>query len=147
MKFNRKSLSIQEIDYAMKMELESESIELNDKTNNNEQYHANYEKQLNVKVTKFNENTNPSNFYYNFIFHDSYLYKQRNVNKRYYPMLKRYKKFNQQRQAVYEQHGIEDNDVVSDKVIKRIIFQHKKKYKLSKTFRKTYKQLKQHFAV
>ena len=147
MKFNRKSLSIQEIDYAMKMELEPESIELNDKTNNNEQYHATYEKQLNVKVTKFNENTNPSNFYYNFIFHDSYLYKQRNVNKRYYPMLKRYKKFNQQRQAVYEQHGIEDNDVVSDKVIKRIIFQHKKKYKLSKTFRKTYKQLKQHFAV
>lgn len=147
MKFNRKSLSIQEIDYAVKQALaqqpEFESI-------NEEQYHAAYEKQLNVKVTKFNENTNPSNFYYNFIFRDCYLYKQRNVNKRYYSMLKRYQKRicpNQQRQAIYDEQDIKDdsfNNVLIDNVIKRIMFQQKKKYKLSKDFRKTYKQLKQH---
>lgn len=143
MKFNRKSLSIQEIDYAVKLaqfedlfDDEAKRLYKSEQTqNDSEQYNATYEKQLNVKVTKFNENTNPSNFYYNFIFHDSFIYKQRNVNKRYYPMLKRYQRkmfsINQ------DECGLNDND------IKRIIFQHKKKYKLHKMFRKTYKQLKQ----
>ena len=142
MKFNRKSLSIQEIDYAVKLAqledfLDEENLlnKSEQTQNTNEQYNAAYEKQLNVKVTKFNENTNPSNFYYNFIFYDSYTYKQRNVDKQYYPMLKRY----QQKMLVMKQ----DEFQLSDNDIKRIMFQHKKKYKLNKMFRKTYKEIKQ----
>ena len=142
MKFNRKSLSIQEVDYAVKLaQLEDFLDEANlphnaEQTQNaNEQYNAAYEKQLNVQVTKFNENTNPSNFYYNFIFYDSYTYKQRNVDKRYYPMLKRYKR----KMLAMNQNELQ----LSDNDIKRIMFQHKKKYKLNKMFRKTYKEIKQ----
>ena len=142
MKFNRKSLSIQEVDYAVKLAQledfldEAKRLHKEEQTqNDNEQYNAAYEKQLNVKVTKFNENTNPSNFYYNFIFYDSYTYKQRNVDKRYYPMLKRY----QRKMLAMKQ----DDWQLSDNDIKRIMFQHKKKYKLNKMFRKTYKELKQ----
>ena len=144
MKFNRKSLSIQEVNYAIKLAqmedfLDEANLPHNTKQtqNANEQYNAAYEKQLNVKVTKFNENTNPSNFYYNFIFYDSYTYKQRNVDKRYYPMLKRY----QRKMSAMNQ----DDWQLSDNDIKRIIFKHKKKHKLSKMFRKTYKELKQQF--
>ena len=68
-----------EVDYAMTMSKDD---------SNQKRYNRNYEKQLNTKVKKFNENTNPSNFYYNFIFWDDFLYKQRNVDNRYYPMLK-----------------------------------------------------------
>ena len=145
MKFNRKSLSIQEVDYAVKLaQLEDcldEAKQLHKEKqmqNDNEQYNAAYEKQLNVKVTKFNENTNPSNFYYNFIFYDSYTYKQRNVDKRYYPMLKRY----QRKMLTMNQNELQ----LSDNDIKRIMFQHKKKYKLNKMFRKTYKEIKQRLA-
>lgn len=145
MKFNRKSLSIQEVDYAVKLaQLEDcldEAKQLHKEEqmqNDNEQYNAAYEKQLNVKVTKFNENTNPSNFYYNFIFYDSYTYKQRNVDKRYYPMLKRY----QRKMLAMNQNELQ----LSDNDIKRIMFQHKKKYKLNKMFRKTYKEIKQRLA-
>ena len=144
MKFNKKSLSIQEVDYAVKLaQLEDFLDEANlpynaEQTQNaNEQYNATYEKQLNVKVTKFNENTNPSNFYYNFIFYDSHTYKQRNVDKRYYPMLKRY----QQKMSAMNK----DDCQLNDNDIKRIMFQHKKKYKLNKMFQKTYKELKQQF--
>ena len=142
MKFNRKSLSIQEVDYAVKLAQledfldEAKRLHKEEQTqNDNEQYNAAYEKQLNVKVTKFNENTNPSNFYYNFIFYDLYTYKQRNVDKRYYPMLKRY----QRKMLAMKQ----DELCLSDNDIKRIMFQHKKKYKLNKMFRKTYKEIKQ----
>lgn len=142
MKFNRKSLSIQEVDYAVKLAQLEDCLDEANLSNNeeqtqnaNEQYNAAYEKQLNVQVTKFNENTNPSNFYYNFIFYDSYTYKQRNVDKRYYPMLKRY----QQKMSAMNQ----DEWCLSDNDVKRIIFQHKKKHKLNKMFRKTYKELKQ----
>ena len=117
MRFNKKSLSIQEIDYALGYD-------------DNEQYHASFEKSLNAKVTKYNENTNPSNFYYNFIFYDSYSYKKRNVEKRFYPMIKRYK-----RSSLNNHQSFSDND------IKRMVFQHKKKYKLDDLFRKTYKDL------
>ena len=145
MKFNRKSLSIQEVDYAVKLAQledcldEAKQLHKEEQTQNaNEQYNAAYEKQLNVKVTKFNENTNPSNFYYNFIFYDSYTYKQRNVDKRYYPMLKRY----QRKMLAMNQNELQ----LSDNDIKRIMFQHKKKYKLNKMFRKTYKEIKQRLA-
>ena len=145
MKFNKKSLSIKEVDYAVKLaQLEDfldEAKQLHKEEqmqNDNEQYNAAYEKQLNVKVTKFNENTNPSNFYYNFIFYDSYTYKQRNVDKRYYPMLKRY----QRKMLAMNQNELQ----LSDNDIKRIMFQHKKKYKLNKMFRKTYKEIKQSLA-
>ena len=119
MRFNKKSLSIQEIDYALGCD-------------DNEQYHSSFEKSLNVKVTKYNANTNPSNFYYNFIFYDSYNYKKRNVEKRFYPMIKRYKRI-----ALNNHQSFSDND------IKRMVFQHKKKYKLNGLFRKTYKDLQQ----
>ena len=118
MKFNRKKLSHKEIDYAMKMDLDDVP------------YNFHIEKKLNTKVTKFNENTSPSNFYYNFIFRDVYLFKEFNVWRRYYPMLKFYRAKNY-------------NDF-SEQDIQDFIQKHKQKYKLDILFRKTAKDLKKY---
>lgn len=121
MKFNRKRLSHKEIDYAMKMDLDDVP------------YNFHIEKKLNTKVTKFNENTNPSNFYYNFIFHDAYLFKEVNVWRRYYPMLKF--------------HRAQNYKEFSEQDVHNFIQKHKQKYKLNALFRKTAKDLKEYLPI
>ena len=127
MKFNRKKLLLQkEVDYAMTM-----GHKMAQDDSNQKRYNKNYEKQLNINVKKFNENTNPSNFYYNFIFWDELSYKQRNVDNRYYPMLK--------------YRHIKNFKKWSDNDIKQFMFKHQKRYKLNKLFRKTEHEIKQIF--
>jgi hypothetical protein len=121
MKFNRKKLSHKEIDYAMKMGLDDVP------------YNFHIEKKLNTKVTKFNENTNPSNFYYNFIFRDAYLFKEFNVLRRYYPMLKF--------------HRAQNYKEFSEQDVHNFIHKHKQKYKLDKLFRKTAKDLHKYLPI
>jgi hypothetical protein len=121
MKFNRKRLSHKEIDYAMKMDLDDVP------------YNFHIEKKLNTKVTKFNENTNPSNFYYNFIFRDAYLFKEFNVLRRYYPMLKF--------------HRTKNYKDFSEKDVQDFIHKHNQKYKLNALFRKTAKDLQKYLPI
>ena len=121
MKFNRKKLSHKEIDYAIKMDLDDAP------------YNFHIEKKLNTKVTKFNENTNPSNFYYNFIFRDAYLFKEFNVLRRYYPMLKF--------------HRTKNYKDFSEKDVQDFIHKHNQKYKLNALFRKTAKDLQKYLPI